>query len=64
MELLFPVGAQFVIPGRIQTVLGFAAMYGHIDIVQYLVSEGAPCPVNAQGKWCKFTYACLLDQKH
>ena len=48
VELLVQSGAQFVIPDEIQTTLGIAAMEGHTDIVQYLVSEGAP--VNAQDR--------------
>ena len=46
IDLLVQSGAQFVIPGEIQTALGIAAQGGHTDIVQYLISKGAP--VNAQ----------------
>ena len=47
IELLVQSGAQFVVPGEVQTALGIAAQEGHTDIVQYLISKGAP--VNAQG---------------
>ena len=47
IELLVQSGAQFAVPGEIQTALGIAAQEGHTDIVQYLISKGAP--VNAQG---------------
>ena len=46
IDLLVQSGAQFVVPGEIQTALGIAAQEGHTDIVQYLISKGAP--VNAQ----------------
>ena len=47
IELLVQSGAQFVVPGEIQSALGIAAQEGHTDIVQYLICKGAP--VNAQG---------------
>ena len=46
VELLVQSGAHFVVPDEKLTVLGIATREGHIDIVQYLVNEGAP--VNAQ----------------
>ena len=47
IELLVQSGAHFVIPDEKLPALGIATMNGHVDIVQYLVGEGAP--VNAQG---------------
>ena len=62
IELLVQSGAQFVIPGEIQTALGIAAQKGHTDIVQYLISKGAP--VNAQGIYGanSLIYACWHKQ--
>ena len=42
IELLVQSGAQVVVPGERVTALGFAAANGHTDIVQYLISKGAP----------------------
>ena len=58
IDLLVQSGAQFVVPGEIQSALGIAAQKGHTDIVQYLISKGAP--VNAQGIYGanSLVYAC------
>ena len=58
IDLLVQSGAQFVISGEIQSALGIAAQEGHTDIVQYLISKGAP--VNAQGIYGanSLMYAC------
>ena len=58
IDLLVQSGAQFVVPGEIQTVLGIAAQEGHTDIVQYLISKGAP--VNTHGIYGvnSLMYAC------
>ena len=62
VELLVQSGAHFVILNEILTTLGIATMKGHTDIVQYLVSEGAP--VNAQDKVgvTALMYACCENQ--
>ena len=58
VELLVQSGAQFIIPGEKLTALGIATIKGHTEIVQYLVSEGAP--VNAQDIYgaTPLMYAC------
>ena len=58
VELLVQSGAQFVIPGETLTALGIATIKGHTEIVQYLVTEGAP--VNAQDIYgaTPLMYAC------
>ena len=62
IELLVQSGAHFVIPGEGLTALGIATMNGHVDIVQYLVGEGAP--VNAQGSdgTTSLMHACWYRQ--
>ena len=62
IELLVQSGAQFVISGEIQTALGIAAQEGHTDIVQYLISKGAP--VNAQGIYGANSLMCACWHKH
>ena len=42
VQLLVESGARLVIPGEEITALAFATIHGHTDIVQYLVSAGAP----------------------
>ena len=42
VELLVESGTQLVIPGEKITSLSIATIRGHTDIVQYLVSSGAP----------------------
>ena len=46
VTLLIQFGAQLIISDEKLSALAIATMAGHLDIVQYLVSEGAP--VNAQ----------------
>ena len=62
VELLVQSGAHFVIPGEKKTALTIATMYGHTDIVQYLVSEGAP--VNAQNEYGVTSLMCACHNKH
>ena len=62
VELLVQSGAQFVIQGEKIMALEIATREGHVDIVQYLVSEGAP--VNAQDRdgVTALMYACSEKQ--
>ena len=62
VELLVQFGAQFVIPGEKMTALSIATIYGHTDIVQYLVSEGAP--VNALNEDGITSLMCAYRNKH
>ena len=62
VELLVQSGAQFVIPGEKITALAIATIYGHADIVQYLVSERAP--VNAPNEYGVTSLMCACRNKH
>ena len=62
VELLVQFGAQFVIPGEKMTALSIATINGHTDIVQYLVSEGAP--VNAPNEDGSTSLMCACRNKH
>ena len=59
VELLVQFGAQFVIPGEKKTALSIATINGHTDIVQYLVSEGAPVNAPNEDDWTSLMCACL-----
>ena len=62
VKRLVQSGAQFVIPGEKVTTLEIATWEGHSNIVQYLVSEGAP--VNAQDRHgvTSLMYGCCEKQ--
>ena len=62
VELLVQFGAQFVIPGEKMTALSIATIYGHADIVQYLVRAGAP--VNALNEDGSTSLMCACRNKH
>ena len=62
IDLLVQSGAQFVVPGETWTALGIAAQEGHTDIVQYLISKGAPVNTQDIHGATSLMYACW--QKH
>ena len=62
VELLVQSGVQFVIPGEKMSALTIATIYSHADIVQYLVSEGAP--VNAPNEDGITSLMCACRNKH
>ena len=58
VELLVQSGAQLVIPGEKITALEIATREGHMDIVQYLASEGAPVNAQDSDSMTSLMYAC------
>ena len=61
VELLVQSGAQLTVPGEEITALEIATRESHVDVVQFLASEGSPVNAQDSNGMTSLMYACRYN---